>query len=560
VIRANNHASEAYGEIMTARHADRDSAEVDVLVVGAGPTGLALAAQLAACGIRHRVIDRGQDRVHESRALAIQPRTLEVLAGLGVTDKLVASGNRAVQLHMHAGHRVVTVPLFDLGLDDTAYPYLLFLSQADTERILGEHLTGAGVRIERDVELVGLTAADDRAVCRLRHNDGHEREVTARYVVGCDGAHSTVRRLAGIGFEGSAYPQTFVLADVEADGIEPGAAHVFLSEHGMLFFFPLGAPASWRLLAMRPPTDLTPPDAPVTLDDAQFLANTYTTTPVRLHDPVWMTNFRLHHRSASHYHAGPVFLAGDAAHIHSPAGAQGMNTGIQDAVNLGWKLAHVLDGLADTVLLDTYEPERAPIGRMVLRFTDRAFTIATSTNPVVRFARTRLAPALIPLALKAKTGRAYAFRTVSQLSIRYRRSPLSWDGNGVPRRGPRAGDRLPDALVVQDGESTTLHAAVATAGWHLLLCGPPDAWSRSQVPQLTGSYAGIVAVHHLSTHDSPGVLHDPHGHAVHRLGLTPHECAQYLVRPDGHIGYRAGGTGLDGLARYLRRWLPGSPR
>jgi 2-polyprenyl-6-methoxyphenol hydroxylase-like FAD-dependent oxidoreductase len=559
VIRTNHRASEAYGEIMTAGQAHRDSAEVDVLVVGAGPTGLALAAQLAACGVRPRIIDRGRDRVHESRALAIQPRTLEVLAGLAVTDKLVACGNPAVRLRMHVGHRVLAVPLFDLGLDDTAYPYLLFLSQADTERILGEHLAGTGVRIERDVELVGLTATGDRAVCRLRH-EGREQEVTARYVVGCDGGHSSVRRLAGIGFEGSTYPQTFVLADLEVDGIEPGAAHVFLSEHGMLFFFPLGVPASWRLLAMRPPTDLTPPDAPVTLADAQALTDAYTATPVRLHDPVWMTNFRLHHRGATQYRAGPVFLAGDAAHIHSPAGAQGMNTGIQDAINLGWKLAHVLHRLADPALLDTYGPERAPIGRMVLRFTDRAYTIATSTNPIVRFARTRLAPTLIPLTLKAKTGRAYAFRTVSQLGIRYRRSPLSREGDGAPRRGPRAGDRLPDAPVLHHGQATTLHAAVAAPGWHLLLCGPADAWRAPQTARLTGSYTGILAVHNLGTHDSPGVLHDPHGHALHRLGLTSNESAQYLVRPDGHIGYRASGTDVDGLARYLRRWLPGPAR
>ena len=183
------------------------------------------------------------------------------------------------------------------------------------------------------------------------------------------------------------------------------AAHAFLSDRGLLFFFPLGTPASWRLLAMRPPHDRTPPGAPVLLDEVQALADTYTAGRVRVHDPVWMTNFRLHHRAAVHYRAGRVFLAGDAAHIHSPAGGQGMNTGIQDAVNLGWKLAHVLRGCAEPAVLDTYEQERAPVGRMVLRFTDRAFTIATSTNPLVRFGRARLAPALIPLRVQVQ-GRA----------------------------------------------------------------------------------------------------------------------------------------------------------
>src|SRR6266702_2948865 len=456
----------------------------DVLVVGAGPTGLTLAAQLAAFGVRARLIDRSLDRVHESRALAIQPRTREVLAGLGVPDELIACGNPAVQLRMHVPGRVLTVPMFDLGLDDTAYPYLLFVSQAETERVLGEHLAAAGIPVERGVALTSLTNTADAAVATLRHRDGRDEAVPARHVAGCDGPHSTVRRLAGISFEGSSYPQTFVLADVGADGVEPGAAHVFLSDQGMLFFFPLGKPATWRLLAMRPPADRTPPDAPVALDEVQALASTYTGGTVRLHDPVWMTNFRLHQRAATHHRAGRVFLAGDAAHIHSPAGAQGMNTGIQDAVNLGWKLALALRGLSDPALLDTYEAERAPIGRMVLRFTDRAFTIATSTNPVVRFARTRLPTAVIPLALKATTARACAFRTVAQLDIRYRSSRLSLDGPNPPRKGPKAGDRLPDASIVHHGQPSRLHRALAAAGWHLLLCGPPDAWPAQTMTQL----------------------------------------------------------------------------
>jgi 2-polyprenyl-6-methoxyphenol hydroxylase-like FAD-dependent oxidoreductase len=418
------------------------SDRVDVLVVGAGPTGLALAAQLAAHGVRPRLVDRNLDRAHESRALAIQPRTLEVLAGLGVSDELVRLGNRNVQLRLHTPGRERSVPMFGLGLADTAYPYLLFLSQAETEHVFADHLHAHGVQIERSVELTAMAEHGDRVTCRLRHRDGRDEALDASYVVGCDGGHSTVRDLAGIAFEGGSYPQTFVLADVEADGLEPGAAHVFLSAAGTLFFFPLVMPASWRLLVMRPRNDPTPAGAPVTLAEVQALADAYTARAVRLQDPVWMTNFRLHHRAAAHYRTGRVFLAGDAAHVHSPAGAQGMNTGIQDAINLGWKLAHALCG-ADTALLDTYESERAPIGRTVLRMSDRAFTIATATNPVAAFARTRLAPALLPLALKASKPRAYLFRTVSQLAISYRHSPLSVNGPGAPRRGPRAGRSAP---------------------------------------------------------------------------------------------------------------------
>jgi hypothetical protein len=269
-----------------------------------------------------------------------------------------------------------------------------------------------------------------------------------------------------------------------------------------------------------------------------------------------MTNFRLHHRAATRYRAGRVFLAGDAAHIHSPAGAQGMNTGIQDAVNLAWKLAHTLRGVADPSVLDTYHTERAPVGAMVLRFTDRAFTIATSTNPLIRLARTRIPPALIPLVLKPQTIRGYAFRTVSQLGIRYRGSPLSLDGPRAPRRGPKAGDRLPDASIVHDGQGITLHDATARPGWHLLLCGPASAWPAREPAPVDERHADLITVHHLTTRGTPGALQDPDGRAHRRLGLAAGDTAVYLVRPDGHIGYRSAGHDLTGLRSYLRRWLP----
>lgn len=402
------------GDVQVPGAAD-DPAEVDVLVVGCGPTGLALAAELRAWDVRFRVVDRSLDRVHESRALAIQARTLEVLARHGVTDRLLALGSRTVELHLHAGRRRTRAPLFDIGASDTAYPFLLFLSQATTEQVLTDHLADRGVTCERGTELVGLVPGPDGVLCRLRSRDGAEESVLARYVVGCDGAHSAVRRLAGIPFEGAAYPQSFVLADVEAEGLSPGAAHAFLAASGILFFFPLGSPASWRVLGMRSPD--TAAAAPVDLADVQALADAYTGGAVRLHDPVWMTDFRLHNRGAARYRAGRVLLAGDAAHIHSPAGGQGMNTGIQDAVNLGWKLALVTAGRAGSALLDTYEAERAPVGRLVLRFTDRAFTVATSDALLPRLGRTQLAPRAIPVVLGWRRGRAIAFRTISELGI-----------------------------------------------------------------------------------------------------------------------------------------------
>jgi 2-polyprenyl-6-methoxyphenol hydroxylase-like FAD-dependent oxidoreductase len=533
---------------------------LDVLVVGAGPTGLTLAAQLHALGADVRIVDRQLDRVHESRALAVQPRTLEVLRGLGISQTLVERGNDAFQLQIHAGEHVVPVRLFDVGLEDTAYPFLLFISQAETEAVLNEHLAERGVHVERGVELVGFQAGREAVLCTLRHGDESPERLQARYLVGCDGAHSSVRKGAAIPFEGGAYPQTFVLGDLEVDGdLSRNVGHAFLGTDGILLFLPLAQPTTWRMLGMRPPggEDEQERTGPA-LADLQAIADAFTGGALRLRDPAWLTYFRLHHRHATRYRAGRVFLAGDAAHVHSPAGAQGMNTGIQEAWNLGWKLALVARGTADEALLDTYETERRPIGRFVLRFTDRAASIATSRSRMVRLLRTQLVPRLAPLVLRFSSGRAYGFRTLAQLRIHYRDSPAVREGEPALSRGPKAGDRLPDARIARDGKGGWLQDAVAAPSFHLLLCGPADGRNADHLAALQERYGGLVAVHRLARDAAPGALHDLDGQAFARLGVD--RTAQYLVRPDGHIGYRCGGTELAGVDRYLAQWLPRAGR
>jgi 2-polyprenyl-6-methoxyphenol hydroxylase-like FAD-dependent oxidoreductase len=536
------------------------TATADVVVVGAGPTGLTLAGRLRQFGISVRLVDRQLERVHESRALAMQPRTLEVLRGLGIAETLVARGNDAVQLRIHFGERMVGMRLFDIGLEDTAFPFLLFISQAETEAILNEQLAARGVPVERGVELVSFSSDSDGVACVLRSVDGGTEQVRCRYLVGCDGAHSAVREGAGIPFEGGTYPQTFVLADLEVDGeLERGAAHSFLGGEGILLFFPLGRPATWRIVGIRPtseePGDCEQGTEPLTLAELQRICDRFTGGTLRLHDPAWLTYFRVHHRQAARYRSGRVFVAGDAAHVHSPAGAQGMNTGIQDAWNLGWKLALVAHGLADPALLETYESERLPVGRFVLRFTDRASSVATTDSPFVRLMRTQIVPRLLPLLLRIRKGRAFGFRTLSQLAIHYRNSPAVQESPGAPRAGPRAGDRLPDARIVRDGRPSWLHQALTAPAFHLLLCGPASGWPEDRVAALKERHGALVAVHRL-THDAeaaPGLLLDPSGDALARLGVV--EAAQYLVRPDGHIGYRSRGSDTLGAERYLTRWL-----
>ena len=526
---------------------------LDVLIVGAGPTGLTLAGELQALGVSFRIVDRQPDRAHESRALVVQPRTLEVLRGLGVTPELLRRGNDAVWLRLYAGGRSVRVRLFGLGMADTAFPSLLFISQAETEAVLGDRLAAGGAQVERNLELTGFSAGDGGVVCTLRHRDGRTEQVAARYLAGCDGVASSVRRGAGIPFRGGAYPQTFALADLEIDGdLDTGSVHSFLGPDSVLFCFPLGRPASWRVLVLHPSLQGRGEAAEPPLEELQALAASLTGGRLRLRDPVWLSYFRLQHRHAARYRAGPAFLAGDAAHVHSPAGGQGMNTGIQDAWNLGWKLALVARGLATEELLDSYDAERRPVGRFVVRFTDLAYSAATSANPLVRTVRTRLLPRLAPLALRVNRPAGYGFRIISPLGIGDRRSPAVREGRPRLRRGPRAGDRLPDARVTRDGQACWLGEALAAPGFHLLLCGPAGGWDAGQVATLVEGSHGLLAVHHLTREAGPGALHDPDGVALARLGVG--RTAHYLVRPDGHVGYRAAGTDLRGLRRWLDQW------
>jgi FAD binding domain/Aromatic-ring hydroxylase, C-terminal len=294
---------------------------------------------------------------------------------------------------------------------------------------------------------------------------------------------------------------------------------------------------------------------PLTLAELQRICDRFTGGTLRLRDPVWLTYFRVHHRQAARYRSGRVFVAGDAAHVHSPAGAQGMNTGIQDAWNLGWRLALAAHGVADPVLLDTYESERLPVGRFVLRFTDRASSVATTDSAFVRLMRTQIAPRLLPLLLRIRKGRASGFRTLSQLAIHYRNSPAVQESPGAPRAGPRAGDRLPDARIVRDGRPSWLHQALTAPAFHLLLCGPATGWPVDRVAVMRERHGALLAVHRLTldAEATPGILLDPSGQALARLGAQ--KATQYLVRPDGHIGYRSGGTDTLGAERYLARWL-----
>jgi len=503
----------------------------DILVAGAGPAGLALALQAHAHGAAVRIIDRRPEAVRPSRALILHARTLEVLRPLGVTRALLARADISPAADLRLGSRVVRVMLGDLALPDTAFPHLSLVRQMDVERVLAQALADRGVKVERGTELVGVLDEPGGVRAVLRSMAGAE-EARFGFAAGCDGPASTVRAQAGLDWVGRPYPVEIVLADVELDGDLPGdAAQVMAGRSGLLFAFRLGEQATWRLLGTRPATsERVVPGSfgpSVSATDLQALIDA-AGLDARVADLAWSARVRVQRRVAGRFRRGRLFLAGEAAHAYSPATGQGMNAAIQDAANLGWKLAFAATRPDDGPLLDSYDLERRPVARQLLALTDLAFWAEAGTGPVSCALRARLAPLAAPLLPALASQRrlvAAGIRLVSQLDVSYRGSPLSVEGTPHRRGGPRAGDRLPDQLVRLDGRSLRLHDLLAWPGVHILL-DRDAAWP--------GDLALGRFVHVYRLTSAPG------------RGLV-------AVRPDGHVGFRGGTAHVRQLEAWLTR-------
>jgi 2-polyprenyl-6-methoxyphenol hydroxylase-like FAD-dependent oxidoreductase len=500
--------------------------DADVVIVGAGPTGLTLACELAARGVRHRLLERAPERSDRSRALVVHARTLEIFQKMGFADALVARGRTAVGVSVFVSKREAAhVEIGDIGVDDTPYPFLLFVSQAETERLLEAHLETLGGRVERPVTVTGYREDEHGVSVEVENGP----PIRARFVVGCDGAHSAIRHAAGLPFVGAAYEQDFLLGDVRIDWAGPtDRLCLAMGQKGILAVFPLAGGFS-RLVLSRgepPREDLGDPS----LEELERLANNHAPYPLTLRDPAWLARFRLHHRAVARYRAGRAFVAGDAAHIHSPAGGQGMNTGIQDAFNLGYKLALAVQGRAGTFLLDSYDEERRPVGQRLLQFTDRLFSVGTSSNPLVIAARDLLVPFALPRILATRRRRAIFFRFLSQLAIHYRGCSVVDEVPGFSG-GPRAGDRAPDGPL----DGGRLFAVLGGTRFHLLAFGAPV--------ELAARHRDLVEPHLVP---SPSPLAEAYG-----LRGAGH----YLIRPDGCVSFRAPGVDGAALADHLDRLL-----
>jgi 2-polyprenyl-6-methoxyphenol hydroxylase-like FAD-dependent oxidoreductase len=505
---------------------------VDVLVVGAGPTGLTLALEARDHGARVRVVERRPESFRPSRALILHPRTLEVLRPLGVTDAVLERADTAPAAVLRLGSRVVEARLADFVLPDTTFPHLSLIRQTDVA------LADRGVRVERGTELITVRDDGHNASAVLRSPRDTE-EISCPYVAGCDGPASTVRACAGIGWHGRPYAVEVILADLDLAGAAgrpgPSGAQVFPGRDGLVFLFPLGEQAAWRLLATRAAVgsagrDFGQPGAAVPQAELQRLLSD-AGTQARIERLAWSARVPLRCGLARRFRQGRLFLAGDAAHNYSPATGQGMNTGIQDAANLGWKLGfaagYAEGGPSDDVLLDSYDQERRPAAHRRIVLTHMAFWAEASTGRIPSWLRGVAAPRaapVVPVLLDRRRLVAEAVRLISQLRVNYRHSPLSVQGTPPLRGAPRPGDRLPDAAVSLGGAPRRLHELLAGPGVHLLLqrdAAPPS-------PQVvTGSQVSV-----LRLANSPG------------RGLV-------AVRPDGHVGFQCGTADPAGLTDWL---------
>ena len=481
-------------------------AKVDVLISGAGPVGLTMANELVRHGISVRIVDKSAERTDKSKALVLWSRTLELFDHAGYVEPFLAAGIQAHGAQMSNGKDVIA----RISLDDieSVYPYALMIPQSDTERVLEEQLAKRGVKVERTVGLESFTDQGNQVQAVLRKASGESETLTADWLIGCDGAHSTVRHGLGFTFDGTTQPSDWYLADGHISGLEPqDRLHIFWHKDGILAFFPI-TEGRWRVIADLGPAqgDAHCPDP--TLQEVQALITLRGTDGIVIKDAYWLAAFRINERKVSQYGRGRAFLAGDAAHIHSPAGGQGMNTGMQDAFNLAWKLSLVIGGICKPSLLDSYSVERSAVGDMVLRNASRLTDAAIVRNPIIQGLRNTV----VKFALGFPQLGHRVANLLAELDIGYPKSPLTVAGAHHPS-ARKAGERWPERLPADPGRA------------RFTAIGPADAVSAlaAKFPKLVQAAAGRADARDLS-----------------------------LVRPDGYVGFAGAASDRAGAEAYLQ--------
>jgi 2-polyprenyl-6-methoxyphenol hydroxylase-like FAD-dependent oxidoreductase len=530
---------------------DARTKDTEVLIIGAGPTGLMMACQLLRYDIKFRIIDKQKDRAHESRAFAIQAKSMEIFQNLGFVDEFLKLARSKVDFAFFInGKKQIEIKFKHFTHQDTPFPSIYFLPQTETERILIEFLEKQSIYIERQKELITFTQDMKGVQASISDNTtGSTEKINCAYIIGCDGAHSSIRHTLNFSFEGNAYPQIFNLVD--ASIVWPYSRNkflFFLGKDGVFVHIPLTEKISRIMLAKRSihsEEKLSNPN----LIELEHLASLLTQVPVKLVNPIWISQFRLHHRGVTKYYQNRAFLAGDAAHIHSPVGGQGMNTGIQDATNLAWKLGLVLRKDADITLLDTYETERHPVGKILLKTTDQFFSLLTAKGFFISKLRNWLLPLVISLLFSKKNIEKRLFWFMSQLNIYYAKNQFNYEiiekFHVAFKDGPCPGHRAPNA----PANSTSLFILLAQKPFNILCFKTKEKRPNKLIEKIDifiKRYEDWLQIHTFVLSPANKIL-------FKRYGVV--SSAIYVIRPDGYVGFRINSDNYLLLEEYLKNFF-----
>ena len=515
-----------------------------VLIVGAGPSGLMMAAQLLRNGVQPVIIDSRPGPTNQSKALAVQARSLEIYRQLGIIDKVIDGGKQAGGVSFNEdGQQVATLLMQDMGNTQTLFPFIHLYQQSKNERVLLEYLTQACCPVYWETSLTTLIQNKDNVTVTLQNSET-AASLTCNYVVGADGAHSTVRKQLGIHFSGDTYQHQFYLADVKLENnLEGGIVNLFLSRKYFAGFFPLPEERSFRIVANLP--DELGDKQDLSMDDVLPYLNATTATNMQVEQVNWFTIYKLHHRMADKFSDRRCFLVGDAAHIHSPVGGQGMNTGLQDAYNLGWKMAAVINGQIKEPILNSYAVERMPVAKDLLNTTDRIFNVITSRGWFSGLIKRYIMPKALKLLWSNGTLREAFFKRISQTGINYRDSKINLQLGSVT--SIKAGDRLPYLKIFDERKQseTDIHAWCGKPGFTLITMGEiSEGYLFTLAKWITRNYTSRLNFFHLP----PSVNNQ---NIFNTFEVRTGTRKALIIRPDMHIGYMNDIVDIELMNNYL---------
>lgn len=511
----------------------------DVLVVGAGPTGLSLACQFIRYGVDSVVLDQKETTTPHSKAIGVQARTLEIYEQMGFAESLVAEGAMAAKARMVVGGKVRgEVRLGELGKGLSPYPYVLILEQGRHERILHDFIKANGRDVRWQTRLEGFTETEAGVKATVRNARGETETIEAKYLVGCDGAKSFVRHSLGLEFAGSTFERMFYVADVQLDWeFAHDALTVFLMRDNLLVFFPMIGEKQWRIVGTFP-EEFAKDEGEVLYEEIEEQIKRDTEVSLDITKVNWFSTYKVHSRHVNRFSQGRCFLAGDSAHIHTPAGAQGMNTGIQDGYNLAWKMAFVLKGKLSEKILETYNEERLENAENLLKTTDRFFNLVASPEPILSYLRRHVFPYVAGAAFSIEAFNRFFFPLISQIGINYRHSSLSEQGDGDFK--VKAGDRMPYFLI--DGAS--VYDRLRQPKFHLVFFSDGASDFQDLKRELEGQYGEMVDFNTVPLNSEVREVFDSN------------QPFYLLLRPDNYIGAIFTEDRAGQLRAFLDRYRP----